>query len=395
MLSDNSAMNHNPKSILLVDDDADFLASAADVLRTASNETWEVVTAASGGEALALLQQRFFNLMALDVNMPVLDGIQMLGLMQRRFPAIVKVVLTGEANQEQRAACLAAGAELVLDKPTTGSGWRDLHTAFDSLLWAHREEGFRGVLRRVSLPDIIQLECLAAKSSVLEVTGAGMRGRIYIKDGQITHAEVGELTGTDALNGVLCLPGGAFHLLPFEEPVQETIAGQWEFLLMEAARVRDESATKAEGGTPASEGAPALTAIDAFTVQSTPAPPDPPVAALKGVAAPAEVSSTPAVPDPDTTTGMQPSVRETLICSLDGEVLYEWNCQNARERVSLLEFITRRAHHMSGALPVGAFDRFECVEKSARCVAKLDDDRALFVRIQSVMQSGIGNTGLS
>jgi CheY-like chemotaxis protein len=379
-------MQSDATTILLVDPDPEFLVSAAERLRVASGETWQVSTAASGGEALSKLQARACSLIALDVNMPVLDGVQLLGLIQRRFPSIIKVVLTGEATAEQRTTCLAAGAELVLDKPTTTGGWGDLHAAFDSLLHAHREEGFRGVLRKVSLPDIIQLECLAAKSSVLEVIGTGRRGRIYIREGQIMHADLGGVVGVDALNSILCLPGGNFHLLPFEDPGQETIAGQWEFLLMEAARVRDEAGGE-EPMMVVPEAGPVD--LDSFNVFNL----GPAEAMSVPVVAPAE--PTPAASDtaPDTTTGMQPSVQETMICSLNGGVLYAWNCPDAPGRVSLLEFITRRAHLMSSALRLGSFERFECAEKGARCVVRLDEDRAMFVKVQAVPTGDAGALG--
>jgi hypothetical protein len=94
------------------------------------------------------------------------------------------------------------------------------------------------------LQDVIQMECLGRNSSILEVHNARMRGRIYIENGGIIHAVVGDRTGERALQQLLALAGGAFELRPYEPPPQRTIQGQWEFLLMEAARVRDESAAQ-------------------------------------------------------------------------------------------------------------------------------------------------------
>ncbi|MCU0787127.1 MAG: response regulator, partial [Verrucomicrobia bacterium] len=305
------------KKILLVDDNPEFLGSACQLLRHLSGGKWDVSTTPSGGEAMACLQNSPVDLIALDVNMPVLDGVQLLGLVQRRFPHVLKVVLTGEASLEQRAACLTAGAELVLDKPVESNGWRNIHAALDSLLSAPKEDGFHGVLRRVSLPDVIQMECLAANSSILEITGAGLRGRLYIRSGQIIHGEIGDVTGAEALNNMLCLPGGSFHLLPFEDPGRETISGQWEFLLMEAARVRDEmlEAQAAPSESPVPQTLPDAASIDAFSIDRVmeepgPAAP-PPTPGQKAAAPPAPQSEYEAVPA-ETSTGMQPVVRETL-----------------------------------------------------------------------------------
>jgi CheY-like chemotaxis protein len=367
------------KRVLLVDDSPEFLDAATALLRELSGASWDLVTCLSGGEAMAAVQQGSIDLVSLDVNMPVLDGVQLLGVLQRRFPSLLKIVLTGEASPEQRAACLTAGAELVLDKPAGADGWRTIHAALDSLLHTPKEDGFRGVLRKVSLPDVIQMECLATKSSVLEITGVGLRGRLFIREGQIIHGEIGDLTGVEALNNMLCLPGGSFHLLPFSDPGRETIAGQWEFLLMEAARVRDEFLAGSAAAEP--EILPDAATIEAFSIQ-------PPMS--EPVTEPAPAS---AAQPAETTTGMQPIVKETLMCSLQGDILYQWNCPNSAERIELLEFISKRSSAMAACLPLGAFERFESVDKGTRCVAKLDGDQALFVRTQSVLAAGPGASG--
>jgi hypothetical protein len=70
-----------------------------------------------------------------------------------------------------------------------------------------------------------------------------MQGQIYIEGGMIVHAAVGTLVGEKAFYRLLSLTGGEFHLQPFKPPPERTVHGQWEFLLMEAARIHDEEAT--------------------------------------------------------------------------------------------------------------------------------------------------------
>ena len=111
------------------------------------------------------------------------------------------------------------------------------------ITWTPRD-GFQGLLRRVGLQDVIQMECLGRNSSILEVNNDHLSGRIYIENGGIIHAVVGDGTGEPALQQLLALAGGSFELLPFEAPPQQSIQGQWESLLMEAARVRDETAAQ-------------------------------------------------------------------------------------------------------------------------------------------------------
>src|ERR1051325_8230953 len=157
-------------TILFVDDDVGFLEVVQNLMQTCSEGAWEVLTAPDASHGLSLIRQNKIDLLVLDVHMPVMDGVQFLGLLHRRYPNILKVVLTGNATESHRAACLSSGAELFLEKPTTRQGWDSLYSALNELVKLQPEEGFHGVLRRVGLQDVLQMECLASSSSVLEIS---------------------------------------------------------------------------------------------------------------------------------------------------------------------------------------------------------------------------------
>ena len=231
------------RRVLFVDDDPQFLELTQELMGVFSGGQWEVTTAANASAAFAALQDHAVDLVVIDVQMGVMDGIQLLSLLNRGHPNVQKVVLTGFANENYRAACLSNGAELFLQKPTNQEGWRSLFTALNELLKYKPEEGFRGVLRRVSIPDVLQMECLARNSSVLEISNGPMQGSIFVEEGSIIHAQIGDRTGEEAFNHLLSLSGGHFSLKPFTEPPARTIKGPWEFLVMEAARQRDEAAS--------------------------------------------------------------------------------------------------------------------------------------------------------
>ncbi len=241
-------MNALPKSanpvavrrVLFVDDDRTFLETVKELMGVLSAGHWEIFTAESASQAFALLQHQPVDLAVIDINMGVMDGIQMLSMLNRGYPNVQKVVLTGHASEKYRAACLSNGAELYLEKPTNPGGWQSLHGVLDEVVKFRPEEGFRGVLRSVGLTDVIQMECLARSSSVLEVSAARVTGKLFIEIGQIVHAQCGDLVGEEAFNRLLSMSGGQFNLKPFIEPPTRSLSGQWEFLLMEAARKSDE-----------------------------------------------------------------------------------------------------------------------------------------------------------
>ena len=241
---------NDPKQhqILLVDDEDVFLETIRDLFVMLSNNSWRIHCAASADRALEILKTNQIELAIVDVVMPVLDGTQFLRILQRRYPDLKKTVLTGNATEEIRSTCLASGADLFIEKPRSAEGLKSIFVMLDELIsWTPRD-GFQGLLRRVGLQDVIQMECLGRNSSILEISDQQLRGRIYIENGGIIHSVVGNETGERALQQLLALAGGSFELLPFEAPPQRTITGQWETLLMEAARVHDEAASQRAAG---------------------------------------------------------------------------------------------------------------------------------------------------
>jgi CheY-like chemotaxis protein len=232
-----SAKKHH---VLFVDDSMAFLETFSKLCSVFANHTWEIHAVPTADRALAILQESPIDLVVLDIGIPVVDGLQLLGIINQRYPGLKIAVMTGSATESNRAACLANGAELFIEKPVSPDGIRVVFNMLNDLMsWAHRE-GFSGALRQVGMQDVIQMECIGHHSSILEIRNRELRGQIYIEAGAITHAAVGTLVGQQAFFRLLSLSGGEFKVKPFKAPPQRTIQDRWEFLLMEAARTCDE-----------------------------------------------------------------------------------------------------------------------------------------------------------
>src|SRR4051812_36801343 len=178
-------MSQKRQKILFLDDDANFLELLQNTMQSFAGDSWEIHTATNAGQALAIIQDKHIDLVVVDLEMPVVDGPQFLTLLNRKHPNLLKVVLSGTATEAQRAHCLSLGAELVLDKAQTQTSWQSVYSTLNDLTRLQPEEGFRGVLRRVSLQDILQMECLSRSSAVLEVATKELCGHIFISEGQI------------------------------------------------------------------------------------------------------------------------------------------------------------------------------------------------------------------
>ncbi len=106
----------------------------------------------------------------------------------------------------------------------------------------HKEvKGFKGTLSNIELIDLLQMACLSKTSMKIKVEAEGKRGALYVLDGSIVHAEAGNKSGEAAFFEVMSWKGGRFGTQQLQEMPLNTIQKNWEFLLIEATRVKDET----------------------------------------------------------------------------------------------------------------------------------------------------------
>jgi two-component system, cell cycle response regulator CpdR len=104
--------------ILLAEDEESMGAMCGRALATDGHM---VKAARDGGEALELLtrEQGRFDLLLTDVRMPVMDGIALALAAARDFPDLTILLMTGFADQRERAQGLDAIIHDVIAKPFT------------------------------------------------------------------------------------------------------------------------------------------------------------------------------------------------------------------------------------------------------------------------------------
>jgi two-component system, cell cycle response regulator CpdR len=102
--------------ILLAEDEE---ALRAFVARALAQDGHEVVATADGGEALDVLtrDKGRFDLLLTDIRMPVMDGIALALAAARDYPELMILLMTGYADQRERAHGLDALIHDVIAKP--------------------------------------------------------------------------------------------------------------------------------------------------------------------------------------------------------------------------------------------------------------------------------------
>jgi response regulator RpfG family c-di-GMP phosphodiesterase len=158
--------------ILLVDDEP----AVFDGIRRQLYKTHDLTYAASGVEALAMLEANGpFAVICSDMRMPGMDGASLLAEAARRHPDTVRVMLTGNADQETAVEAINKGRIYgFLTKPVTRE---TLAATFDGALRLHAvTTAEKDVLERTLAGSIrILIEILAA--TLPEVFGRTTRVR--------------------------------------------------------------------------------------------------------------------------------------------------------------------------------------------------------------------------
>ena len=102
--------------VLIADDEASMRALVARAIAMDGHET---VTAQDGAETLEILVREggAFDLLLTDIQMPIMDGIALALSAARDFPDLTILLMTGFADQRERASNLNALVHDVITKP--------------------------------------------------------------------------------------------------------------------------------------------------------------------------------------------------------------------------------------------------------------------------------------
>ncbi|HAW53217.1 MAG TPA: hypothetical protein DCX54_12965 [Flavobacteriales bacterium] len=110
-----TVMDTIPK-ILIIDDEEIVLDSCTHIL---AKSDYKVVTARNGEDGIALLEQTKPDLVFVDLKMPGISGMEVLGKIQAHDATIVPIVITGFATVSSAVEAMKKGAYDFLPKPFT------------------------------------------------------------------------------------------------------------------------------------------------------------------------------------------------------------------------------------------------------------------------------------
>ncbi|MFD1604657.1 sigma-54-dependent transcriptional regulator [Flavobacterium artemisiae] len=124
-------MNLKKENILIVDDNYDMLALLQRHLKKLKYHTYK---ASSVNEAIEVLKYTTIDLLITDLNMPNINGIELIRYSEEHYPAMLKLVITGMPSIDNAVKAIKSGALDYLTKPFTADElYKAIQTSFERI----------------------------------------------------------------------------------------------------------------------------------------------------------------------------------------------------------------------------------------------------------------------
>lgn len=228
------------KKIVIVDDENNFLLSLQDGLSEFS-DTFSILPANNGQEALDLLAGEEVHLVITDIKMPVMDGFELLAAMSNDYADIPVIVMTAFGSSEIEERLDSMGAFQYVEKPID----------FDVLIEKVHEglaAAEKGHITGVSLSSFMQLLSLDKKTCTLRIKSDEHVGTIFFANGELLHAFTESLEGQDAALAISCWDPVEIEIQHLCRQREQVIDAPLGYILIESARMKDELAEMVANG---------------------------------------------------------------------------------------------------------------------------------------------------
>lgn len=222
------------QNILIVDDEKLFLKSLREGLRPhAKKHNFRILMAEDGRKAIDVLEKEDVLALITDIKMPEIDGLQLIAYVMNHFPLLPVVVMTAYGSPQIKKTADDRGVLHYLEKPVD---FDEIIQIILNLL----KTGKRRKVQGVSLPSLLQLLEMEKTTCTITVSGEGVRGFMYIRDGRLLDAKSERNSGMEAAVELLGLDPIEVEIREACPPLAGPAIGSLTEVLLEAFRIQDE-----------------------------------------------------------------------------------------------------------------------------------------------------------
>lgn len=226
--------------VLIVDDEKSLILSLKTGLE-AYKESFEVLVAGNGKEAVKIIESTQIDLLITDLKMPIMNGFELLAYTFSNFPHIACVVMTAFNTPDIEQKLSDTAMLKLIEKPV------DIDEMTSVIIESLEKRENGSDLPGISLSNYLQLLSMEGKTCVIEVQGKKKsRGLIYFNKGQLYDAVYKKIKGESAVHEMLQIKDPKILLknLKSKNNIKKRIKKSLMAILMESAKNEDEQATK-------------------------------------------------------------------------------------------------------------------------------------------------------
>jgi DNA-binding response OmpR family regulator len=186
------------KKVLLVDDDRVFSSITKKKL-SKHGDTFLVLTAHDGKHAVEKLNKNTISLVVTDLEMPNMDGFELLAYLTSTYPDIPVIILTAHGSQESEQVVLKSGGSGLIHKPVK------IDLLARAIIAFLRRESEGGVFKANPLKTYVELIEKEKKTCTIRVVrrSTGQKGTLFFRDGELLLARIHQQQGTAAALHIL------------------------------------------------------------------------------------------------------------------------------------------------------------------------------------------------
>ena len=232
------------RNVLIVDDEETVRVTLAEWFSaTFGPKEYNILQAANGISAIKHLAAHTIDLLITDLNMPKMDGFELLAQMKSDYPRIPIIVISAFSTPDIKTKVVDLGAIRFISKPFS---FGDLEAINIPKLMEPPRKSDHGFVNGISLTSFLQLISMEAKSCTLTVRCGAKNGEIFLERGELMDARTGRLDGNAAAYEIISWSDDGLTIEI--DKVCHTKERKIEFpimhLLMEAARMADERSAR-------------------------------------------------------------------------------------------------------------------------------------------------------
>ncbi len=196
--------------------------------------------AGNGKEAVDCLETNKIDLVLTDLEMPEMDGFELLAYMSSKYPELPAIVMTAnwslalEEKNNQLASIKCFKKPLDIEA---------LSRAVDETLLSRTQ----GQLQGINLASFLQLVSLESRACTLEITYKGRSGSVSCLDGELINAVTGDVTGEKAAYELISWDRPSIKIFNTIDNREVQIKKPLMSIIMEGMRMKDEKESTGNG----------------------------------------------------------------------------------------------------------------------------------------------------